>query len=133
MRATERLSTRLDTSDEAFAAAPKGAAGTILDALRDRPRCVDELMHDLEMSHSTCSSAVNRLMRAGFVEDVGIRSMTRNGRSAVVWMPTAKPVPIADDRPTRAMLEHRVTKALSAIEFGFPPAVIGRILRGEHD
>ena len=34
MRATERLSTRLDTSDEAFAAAPKGAAGTILDALR---------------------------------------------------------------------------------------------------
>jgi DNA-binding transcriptional ArsR family regulator len=131
MRATERLSTRLDTSDAAFAAAPKGAAGTILAALRERPRCVDELMHDLEMSHSTCSSAVNRLMRAGFVEDVGIRAMTRNGRSAAVWLPTQRPVPIADDRPTRAMLEERINKAISAIDFKFPPAVIARILRGE--
>jgi len=132
MRSTERLSTRLDTSDEAFSAAPKGAAESILNALRQRPRCVDELMHDLELSHSTCSSTVNKLMRSGWIHDVGIRAMTRSGRMAVVWMARERPEPISEQRPTRAMLEHRVTKALSAIEFGFPPAVIGRILRGEH-
>jgi len=131
VRATERLSTRFDTSDDAFAAAPSGAAALVLEAIRNQPRTVDELMVDLSMSHSTCSAAVNKLMRQGWVSDSGIRAMTRAGRKAIVWEPNLVRSPIVVTRPTRKELETRVHKALLALAAKADASCVERILRGE--
>lgn len=132
MRHTNRLSTRTDTSDSAFAAAPKGAAADILAALRDRPRSVDELMFDLDMSHSTASAAVNKLMRLGWVFDDGVRTITRNGRVAIVWIPRDIPVPIRDSAPTRAELLSRIVHAIQTIDRNHSDMRhLRRILTGE--
>lgn len=104
MRTTERHSTHHETSDKAFAAAPKGAAAEILGFLWNSPSTCDAVMQELSMSHSTCSSGINKLMRTGWIIDTGIRRKTRSGRLAIVWFPSRTPQPIEDDRPTRAQL-----------------------------
>jgi len=116
MAMTDRLATRTDTSDAAFTAAPGGAAALCLSALRERPRSVDELMVDLRISHSTCSAAVNKLMREGWVYDAGIRTRTRSGRNAIVWMTNERPKPIKDERPTRSQLAQQVEHLKREIE-----------------
>lgn len=131
MRSTERLATRTRTSDESFAHLPSGAARRCLDAIISAPRSVDELMVDLNMSHSTCSAAVNRLKRLGWVYDMGYTTVTRSGRTAIVWMARQTPVPIIDSRPTRAELDLRVRKALLALAAKADSSCIERILRGE--
>jgi len=104
MRETERHSTHQQTSDEAFAAAPKGAAAEILRSLFRSPATCDAVMEELSMSHSTCSSAINKLMRSGWLIDTGIRRRTRAGRRAIVWYSSKSPQAISDERPTRAQL-----------------------------
>lgn len=105
---TQNQSTRTDTSDAAYKAAPGGAARLCLARIKDRPSSVDELMSELRLSHSTCSAAVNRLMREGWVYDVGMRTVTRAGREAIVWVARDEPKPIANERPTRAQLQMEV-------------------------
>lgn len=129
MRQTANQSTRQETSDEAFAAMPKGVAAMVLEAIRERPRSVDELMVDLALSHSTCSSAVNKLMRLGFVFDDGTRSMTRAGRKCIVWHASEQPV-VGAPPPTRAELEARIAKAVGALRSGYSAAFVEQILTG---
>lgn len=131
MRRTERLATRTETSDEAFAVAPNGAAARVLDAIRAMPRSTDELMADLGMPHTTCSARVNQLMRSGHIEDRGVRTMTRANRKAIVWFATDNPAPITPERPTRAQLEDRIVRAIAAIAHRESDAVVVRILGGE--
>jgi predicted transcriptional regulator len=133
MRTTDNLSTRTDTSDAAFVAAPKGAAARLLDALRDSPRTVDELMVDLDMSHSTCSAGINRLMRMGWVVDCGLRAVTRAGRTAIVWRALDTPQPIAHLRPTRKTLAARIDCALRILEANGSKSDIEFVLRGLAD
>lgn len=133
MRSTENLSTRTETSDAAFAAAPKGAAARLLAALREQPRTVDELMVDLNMGHSTCSSGINRLMRLGWVVDCGLRAVTRSGRVAIVWRALDHPQPIIRLRPTRRALAARIDCALTLIEENGSMADIEFVLRGLAD
>lgn len=134
VRSTERLSTRTDTSDSAYAVAPSGAAAQCLAEIIARPRSVDELMADLRMSHSTCSAAVNRLMRLGWVYDAGVRTRTRAGRTAIVWMPQNPPLPPRGGAPTRAELQRRISRAIALIERGSTDGIsleeITSILKG---
>lgn len=134
MRKTRNQSTRHATSDAAYTAAPKGAASLCLEAIRQAPRSVDELMHDLSMSHSTCSAAVNRLLRLGWVYDAGFKTVTRTGREAIVWVARLVPVPIDDSRPTRRELERRIAAALSVIDRNHSDLThLRRVLKGETD
>ena len=131
MRSTERLATRTETSDAAFAAAPTGAAAKVLEAIRFMPRSTDELMTDLSMMHATCSARVNQLMRSGHIEDRGVRTMTRTKRRAIVWFATDNPKPIASARPTRAQLEDRIVRAIAAIMESRSDAEVLMVLRGD--
>ena len=131
MRDTERLATRTETSDEAHAAVPNGAAARVLEAIRAMPRSTDELMTDLGMPHTTCSARVNQLMRSGHIADRGVRTMTRSNRKAIVWFATANPAPLEVERPTRAQLEDRIIRAIAAIAHRESDAVVVRILGGE--
>ena len=131
MRSTARLSTRTETSDAAHAAAPNGAAARVLEAIRLMPRCTDELMVDLGMPHTTCSARVNQLMRSGHIIDSGTRTITRSGRTAIVWFATHNPEPLGPARSTRAELEHRIQRSIDAINRSESDAVVLRILRGE--
>lgn len=131
MRSTARLSTRTETSDAAHAAAPNGAAARVLEAIRLMPRCTDELMVDLGMPHTTCSARVNQLMRSGHIIDSGTRTITRSGRTAIVWFATHNPEPLGPARSTRAELEHRIRRSIDAINASESDAVVLRILRGE--
>lgn len=134
MRQTDSLATRQQTSDEAFAVAPTGAAAEVLEAIRERPRCVDELMVDLGMSHSTCSARVNQLMRDHWILDSGMRTITRSGRTAIIWQASAHTPKRSESmrsyRPTRAELEERIERALAAIESGCGASAIRQILKG---
>jgi hypothetical protein len=134
VRSTARLSTRTETSDSAYAVAPSGAAARCLAEILSRPRSVDELMVDLRMSHSTCSAAVNRLMRLGWVYDAGVRTKTRAGRTAIVWMPQDPPIPLREALPTRMELARRIKRAISLIERGSTDGIsleeITSILKG---
>lgn len=132
MRSTERLSTRTDTSDDAHRRVPAGIAAQVLEAIRARPRSVDELMADLRLSHSTCSARVNQLMRDGWIADYGVRSVTRSGRKAIVWEETIVAEPLPPSRATRAQLAQRIAKAQLAIASGCDMPTISRILGGEH-
>lgn len=118
MRATERLSTRWRTSDDAFVAAPKGAATKIFNTIQEQgPLTCDEIMA-MGMSHSTASAAINKLMRTGHIRDLGCTRKTRAGRDAVVWFQYSdRPVPIAD-KPTRAELAARIQFTIGAIRAG---------------
>jgi len=118
MRQTEMLSTRPETSDEAFAAVPSGAAAEVLEAIRECPRTVDQLMADLNMGHATCSARVNQLMRDGWVFDSGMRSATRSGRTAIVWQASTRPRPIGRTAATRSELMRRIKDAAEAIDRG---------------
>jgi len=110
VRSTENQATRFSTSDAAYAVAPSGAAARCLEAIQAWPRSVDELMVDLNMSHSTCSASVNKLMRSGWIYDCGVRTTTRSKRKAIVWMARQDPKPIADIAPTRRELAIRVAE-----------------------
>ena len=132
MRSTARLATRLDTSDSAYLRAPRGTSGRILAAIGNLPRTVDELMNDLDLGHSTCSAGVNKLMRDGLVEDRGIRSVTRSGRTAVVWFKCEIVKPIRTSRPTRTELEKRIIRAVNRIERNAAPSDVIAILKGVH-
>jgi hypothetical protein len=44
MRQTTNQATRQETSDEAFAAMPRGSAQRVYEAIAKRPMCVDDLM-----------------------------------------------------------------------------------------
>lgn len=116
MRETERHSTHQQTSDQAFAAAPKGAAAEILGFLWSNPSTCDAVMEQLGMIHSTCSSGINKLMRTGWIIDTGIRRKTRAGRLAIVWFPSRIPQPIEDARPTRAQLVEQNAILLTRIK-----------------
>jgi predicted transcriptional regulator len=133
MRATANLATRTDTSDAAYAAAPSGAAARVLEAIRNKPRTVDELMRDLHMSHSTCSASANKLMRDGWIVDNGIRSVTRTGRTAIVWEAAVTPRPLRRIAPTRRQLIDRINSAIYALDRCLDRATIRDILRGEAD
>lgn len=133
MRSTTNLATRTDTSDAAYVAAPSGAAARVLEAVRDTPRTVDELMQDLHMSHSTCSAATNKLMRDGWIVDNGIRATTRTGRSAIVWEPAVTPHPLIQSRPTRRQLVERIAMALALLDAPCSRKQIRAALRGETD
>ena len=134
MRQTDSLATRQQTSDHAFAAAPKGAAAEGLEAIHARPRCVDELMVDLGMSHSTCSARVNQLMRDHWIFDSGMRTITRSGRTAIIWQASGRPPTRSESmrsyRPTRAELEERIERALAAIHRGCGGSSVSQILKG---
>jgi hypothetical protein len=132
MRQTTNQATRQETSDEAFAAMPRGSAQRVYEAIAKRPMCVDDLMIILNMSHSTCSAAANRLMRDGWIVDLGDRGVTRSGRSAIVWHACPKPNPVTRTRPTRAQLLERIADCIAYLETNSPPkrrAAIN-ILRG---
>ena len=130
-RATERQATRTATADAAYAAMPRGMKGEVLAALREQPRSVDELMMDLRMSHQSCSASVNRLMRDGWVWDAGVRTVTRAGRSAIVWHVRDTPQPIRSAAPTRAELQERIDAAVAALGSNRAPVEIMEILKGE--
>jgi predicted transcriptional regulator len=91
-------------------------------------------MVDLRMSHSTCSAAVNRLMRLGWVYDAGVRTKTRAGRAAIVWMPQDPPIPLREAMPTRMELARRIKRTISLIERGSTDGIsleeITSILKG---
>lgn len=114
MRSTNRLSTRTETSDRAWAAAPRGAAARIhAHLLAIGPSTVDEVMRDLDISHQTASASVNNLMRRGWVSDMGLRAMTRARREAIVWVAHRERLQtLREDRPTRRQLEQRIETAL---------------------
>jgi len=114
MRITESLSTRHETSDEAFARTPSGVRARLLEAIRERPRTVDELMQDLHLTHSTASAAVNALMRMGLVQDLGVRAPTRSGRTAIVWEPSLASRGFAAP-PTRQELQERIDRACAML------------------
>jgi hypothetical protein len=88
-------------------------------------------MVDLRMSHSTCSAAVNRLMRLGWVYDAGVRTKTRAGRTAIVWMPQDPPIPLREQMPTRMELARRIKRAIEAANFGADMDYIISILNGD--
>lgn len=120
---TERLATSQSTSQDAFAAAPKGAAARVLAAIAERPRCVDELMMDLRLSHSTCSAAMNKLYRDGWAVFDPLNpvfTMTRSGRRALVWFACTDPKPIRRTHPTRRELAERVESALLILKSDAP-------------
>lgn len=134
MRSTENQSTRTDTSDEAFARIPEGAATLCLAALRKEPCTVDDLMLDLRLSHSTCSAAVNKLKRLGWVYDSGYRSITRSDRLAIVWMTRDVPIPIHRSHPTRRQLAERIERAIDAIDRNLADLThVRQILSGDMD
>lgn len=134
MRPTENQSTRTDTSDAAFARIPRGAATLCLAALRETPRTVDELMLDLGLSHSTCSAAVNKLKRLGWVYDAGYRAVTRSEREAIVWLPRDQPIPIEQSHPTRRQLAERIERAIDAIDRNLADLThVRQILSGDMD
>lgn len=82
---TPKQATRWRTSDEAYRARPDGIAGRVVDSLRaDGPATCDEMEMRLELTHQTCSAAINGLMRAGAIVADGSRP-TRSGRRARVW------------------------------------------------
>ena len=129
MRKTQRLSTRQTTSDESFARTPTGVRAKILEEIKHYPRSVDELMRDLELSHSTCSSAVNHLMRQGFIANLGVTSITSAGRRCIVWEAVEDP-PKPITAPTRRDLEQRISSAIAAINAQLPRETILAILTG---
>lgn len=133
-RKTERQSTRFTTSDDAFRRMPTGVGHQVLVAISSMPRTVDELMQDLELSHSTCSAAVNKLMREGYVEDGGTRRLTRSGRKAIVWVRTLIATDRSSEMPTRRQLAERIERALEWIKRR-PPTnelwVIAGMLNGD--
>jgi hypothetical protein len=86
-RATRSQSTRWATQDEAFLSRMDGIAIRVLDAIRETPGTCDELEMRLGLTHQSCSSAINRLMRGGRVVATDSRT-TRSGRRARVWMAT---------------------------------------------
>ena len=115
MRATNRLSTRTDTSDASYARTPSGVRARVLEAIRERPRSCDELMVDLGLQHSTCSAAINALMRQRLVADLGVRTITRAGRTAIVWEVPPFIPPVAPAGPTRRELANRVELAVTML------------------
>lgn len=132
MRSTERLATRTDTSDSSFDLAPRGVRARVLEAIRQRPRSVDELMHDLCLSHSTCSAAVNHLMRRNLVMDLGVRTTTRSGRTAIVWEENPGIPPNKKVEATRAQLLDRIDLAIQEIDRNHGHLTyLRRILTGE--
>ena len=83
--ATRRQATRWHTQDEAYRARPDGIAGRVVDSLRDDgPATCDEMEQRLQLTHQTCSAAINGLMRAGTIVADGSRP-TRSGRRARLW------------------------------------------------
>lgn len=88
-RRTRKQTTRWATQDAAYASAPTGIAARIMESLRQSPATCDELEQRLQLTHQTCSAAVNQLMNAGAIRAHGARP-TRSGRAARVWeaMPT---------------------------------------------
>lgn len=46
----------------------------------------DELEYSLSLTHQTCSPRVNELRSRGLIKDSKLRRVTRQGRSAVVWV-----------------------------------------------
>ncbi len=60
-------------------------AALVLAAIRQQPRTCDQLEHDLDMRHSTCSARITRLHTVGLIVDSGERLPTRSGRAAIVW------------------------------------------------
>lgn len=81
-----------DTSVEAaFKAAPKAGSlrRKIISEVWLRPSLggltCDELERRLNRPHTSVSSAVNSLLRAGWLRDSGLRRPTRNHTPAVVW------------------------------------------------
>lgn len=95
-RSTARQSTRFDTQDEAFAAISGSQRGVVLAAIRESPRTCDELEVALEMTHQSCSAAINWLMNRGLVVADGYRN-TRSNRRARVWTipPLSPQTPLA--------------------------------------
>lgn len=83
--ATRRQSTRWATQDEAYRDRPGGIAERVVASIRvDGPATCDEMEQRLELTHQTCSAAINALMRAGAIRANGSRP-TRSGRRARVW------------------------------------------------
>lgn len=133
MRSTVNQSTRQETSDESYRRRPTGCALRILEAIRREPRSVDELMRDLDLSHSTCSARVNELMRDRWIHDARIRTITASGRRAIVWVAGA-----GDTAPkinaTRAELESRIGRVISMIDGGCSDTAAIRLeLAGGHE
>ena len=83
-RATARQRTRWATQDAAYASRPDGIVARVLDSLRTEPATCDELEQRLELTHQTCSAAVNLAMRRGWIYAEGSRP-TRSGRAARIW------------------------------------------------
>ncbi len=83
-RSTRKQSTRWDTQDAAYLAASAGAEQRIMNLLRERPSTCDECEARLELLHQSCSAAINKLMRLGFIVANGSRK-TRSGRLARIW------------------------------------------------
>ena len=86
-RRTRKQATRWTTSDEAYTAAPRGAAVAILAYIKGQPSTCDEVQMALSVTHQSCSAAINKLMRGGLVVANGSR-LTRSNRRAKVWEAT---------------------------------------------
>ncbi len=83
-RTTPAQATRWDTQDAAYLAVPPGVAQPIMEMLRERPSTCDECEDHLKLTHQTCSAAINKLMKLGFIVAGGSRK-TRSGRLARIW------------------------------------------------
>ncbi len=83
-RETRAQATRWNTQDAAYIALPLGASRPIMEHLRVGAATCDECEVALGISHQTCSAAINKLMRLGFIVATGSRK-TRSGRVARVW------------------------------------------------
>lgn len=86
-RRTRKQDTRWNTSDEAYAAVPRGAGIPILAYIKGQPSTCDEVQVALNSPHQSCSAAINKLMRDGLVVANGSR-LTRLNRRAKVWEAT---------------------------------------------
>lgn len=86
-RTTSRQETRWSTQDAAWTSM-QPRLGTlnaqVLRAITDSPGTCDELEVRLDLTHQTCSAAVNNLMNRGLIVADGKR-MTRSRRQARVW------------------------------------------------
>lgn len=86
-RRTRAQRTRWSTQDAAWheiQPALSGIGARVFDAILSSPATCDELEARLDLTHQTCSAAVNKLMRDGRIVADGSRP-TRSGRSARVW------------------------------------------------
>lgn len=130
-RATERQSTRRDTSDDACDGPMTEMRSVILGLFRERARTADEVI-GLGYTHQSASATINWLMRHGHIVDSGERRRTQSGRNAIVWSWCDEPRPIMRERPTRRELERRITAALQVIDANHADLTyLRRVLTGE--